>query len=215
MCPATKATPPPNTLSHTTSPANCTGRERGAVHEPLPGLLGLPQENRKVCDLASLFAASPTWADKRGVCPAMRVLVRRFRSLGPDSRPRHSHPPEAARTLRLVPREKRPDVLPPHPRHQPALCRLRTSLANAARTRHGAAGPQRPRSRPHPESGPAPSPTSKAPTRSSPNITEAIQYGSLDRTLPGTKLVHSILVLIWGAALQRCDNRRRMSGFSR
>ena len=147
----------------------------------------------------------------------MRVPpVRRFRSLGPDWRPRHSHPPEAARTLRLVPREKRPDVLPPHPRHQPALCRLRTSLANAARTRHGAAGPQRPRSRPHPESGPAPSPTSKAPTRSSPNIAAAIQYGSLDRTLLGMKLVRSVLGLIWGgAALQRCDNRRRMSGFGR
>jgi hypothetical protein len=62
----------------------------------------------------------------------------------------------------------------------------------------------------------APAPTSKAPTRSSPNIAEAIQYRILDRTLLGMKVVHSVLVLILGgAALQRCDNRRRMSGFSR
>jgi hypothetical protein len=56
----------------------------------------------------------------------------------------------------------------------------------------------------------------EAPIQSSANIAEAIQYRSLDRNLPGMKLVHSVLVLILGgAALQRCDNRRRMSGFSR
>jgi hypothetical protein len=213
MCPATKATPPPNTLSHTTSPANCTGRERGAVHEPLPGLLGLPQENRKVCDLASLFAASPTRADKRGVCAAMRVPpMSRFRSLGPDFATASFAPARSSSNASPGPAKKTPRC-PPATAAPPARS---LSIANAARTRHDSAGPQSPRSRPHPESGPAPSPTSKAPTRSSPNIAEAIQYGRLDRTLLGMKLVHSVLGLIWGgAALQRCANRRRMSGFGR
>jgi Magnesium chelatase, subunit ChlI C-terminal len=41
-----------------------------------PCASGFPQENRKVCDLASLFAASPTWADKRGCVQKASAQIR-------------------------------------------------------------------------------------------------------------------------------------------
>jgi len=67
-------------------------------------------------------------------------------------------------------------------RHIRTFLRTLRRLRTPAGTRHDAARPQRPRSRPHPKVART-MPISKAPRTSDPkHIAEAIQYRSLDRT---------------------------------